>query len=65
MNGKRYGKGKEHYSSFGTLEFEGEYLNGKRLEKGKEFYRDGKLKFEGEFLYSHKLNGKFFVNGKI
>ena len=65
MNGKGHGKGKEYYSSFGTLEFEGEYLNSQRHENGKEFYGDGKLKFEGEFLYSHKLNGKFFVNGKI
>jgi len=34
---------------------------------GKEYYKNGKLKYEGEFL-DGKLNGKrkeFFQNGKI
>ena len=37
-----------------------EFFNRKRNGKGKEYYDDGKLKFEGEYLYSHKLNGDFF-----
>ena len=42
-----------------------EYLNGERNGKGKEYYYNGKLKFEGEYLYSHKLNGKFYIDGKL
>ena len=30
--------------------FEGEYLNGERSGKGKEYYKDGKLRFDGEYL---------------
>ena len=53
-NGEGYVK---EYDEFGG-KFEGEYLNGKRNGKGKEYDYEGKLKFEGEYLYSHKLNGK-------
>ena len=47
------------YSSYGNyghhrLIYEGEYLNGKRIGKGKEYHNNGKLKFEGEFLYNQK-----------
>ena len=65
LNGERHGKGKEYYWTFEKLKFEGEYLNGKRHGKGKEYYYNGTLKFEGEYLYSHKLNGKFYIDGKI
>ena len=55
-NGIRNGKGKEYYR--GELIYEGEYLNGERNGKGKEFYIDGKIKFEGEYLYGNKFKGK-------
>ena len=46
--------------------FEGEYLNGKPNGKGKEYYYDGKLCFEGEYLYDKKWNGKGYdENGNI
>ena len=41
--------------------FEGEYLNGKRNGQGKEYSKDGKLGFEGEFLYGYKIKGKFYI----
>jgi len=47
--------GKE-YDSYGTLLYEGEYLNGKRNGKGKE-YCENVLIFEGEYL-NGKINGK-------
>ena len=28
--------------------------------RGKEYYKNGKLKYEGEYLYKDKLNGKFY-----
>ena len=37
-------------------------MNGKRNGKGKEFYTNGKLKFEGEYLYNFRLKGKFYVH---
>ena len=40
------------------MEFEGDYLNGIRNGKGKEYYKDGKLKFVGEYLNGEKWNGK-------
>ena len=46
------------------MEFEGEYLNGERHGKGKE-YNNGKLIFEGEYLYSQKLSGKNYIDGKL
>ena len=67
FNGKREGKGKEyidknfHY----YLIFEGEYYNNYRL-KGKEYYENGKLKFDGKFLFGEKYNGKIYdYNGII
>ena len=43
--------------------FKGEYLNGKRNGKGKEYdYRNGKLKFEGEYLNGNKWNGNGYDN---
>ena len=45
------GFGKEYNGYDDTLIFEGEYLNGQRNGKGKEYYRNGKLKFEGEHFF--------------
>ena len=42
--------------------FEGEYLYGKWNGKGKEYYETGKLKFDGEYLYSLKLRGKEYFD---
>ena len=63
LNGKRNGKGKKYFRN--VLVFEGEYLEGKRYGKGKEYYNNGKLRFEGEYLYNYKLKGKFYVEGKL
>ena len=60
LNGKRNGKGKELNGRF--VEFEGEYLDGKRHGKGKEYDRNGKLVFEGEYLYNFRKEGKEYVN---
>ena len=40
--------------------FDGEYVNGKRHGKGKEFNSDGKLIFEGEYLYGKKWEGNIY-----
>ena len=42
-------------------------MNGKRNGKGKEYYKNGKLKFEGEYL-NGEINGKakeYFKNDKL
>ena len=60
------GKGKEYDGHYDTLIFEGEYLNGERNGKGKEYYGDGKLKFEGEYLYGQEWEGKGYnFNNKV
>ena len=51
-NGKGYIK---EYNDEGVLYFEGELLNGQRNGKGKQYF-NYTLIFEGEYLYSHKLN---------
>ena len=63
--GKRNGKGKEYNFNDGTLIFEGEYLNGIRNGKGKEYYRNGQLKFEGEYFYDKRIKGKLYIEGKL
>ena len=35
--------------------FEGEYYNNYRI-RGKEYYKNGKLKYEGEYLFKDKWN---------
>ena len=46
--------------------FEGEYLNGERSGKGKEYYKDGKLRFDGEYLNNKELIGtRYDNNGNI
>jgi len=55
LYGKRNGKGKE-YNKFGILIFEGEFKNGFK-SKGREF-TNGRLEFEGEYLFNKKWNGK-------
>ena len=42
------------------LVYEGEYLNGEKNGKGKE-YCNGKLRFEGEYLYNYKIKGKYYI----
>ena len=54
--------GKEYEGKSDNLLFEGEYSNGKRNGKGKEYYKDGKLRFEGEYLNRVRLNGKLYDN---
>ena len=52
------GNGKEYEIITDELLFEGEYLNGKRHGKGKEYNSKGKLKYEGDYLFDKKWNGK-------
>ena len=56
INGER--KGKEYH--FGILIYEGEYLNVQKNGKGREYYKNGKIKFEGEFILDVKWNGNMF-----
>ena len=56
LNGERNGKGKEYHN--GILFFEGIYSNGKKNGKGIEYYYNGNKKFEGEYFYDRKWNGK-------
>ena len=40
-------------------------MNNYRI-KGKEYYRNGKLFFEGEYLFAQKWNGKIYdYNGNV
>ena len=48
----------KEYDDYGSLIYEGEYLNGVRNGKGK-IYRNGKIEYEGEFL-----NGEMIGKGK-
>ena len=52
--------GKEYIGKDNILVYEGEYLNGERNGKGKEYYRNGKLKFEGEYLLGKEWIGSIF-----
>ena len=64
-NGKRNGKGKE-YNYNGLLIYEGEYSDDINNGKGKEYdYNNGKIIFEGDYLYSRKIKGKDFIEGKL
>ena len=48
-----------------NLIFECEYLNGQKNGKAKEYNNEGQLKFEGEYLYGHKKQGKEYFNGYL
>ena len=70
IDGKRNGYGKEYYEEkyFGetSIKYEGKYLNGKRNGKGKEYYINGKIKFEGIYLFGIKYKGKGYdTKGQI
>ena len=54
------GKVKEYYPSHDWLIFEGEYLNGRRNGKGKEYNKEGKLIFEGDYMYDQMWTGKLY-----
>ena len=56
LNDKRNGKGKGYFND--RLVFEGEFENGRRNGRVKEYYTNGNLKFEGQYLYGEKWNGK-------
>ena len=47
------------------MEFEGEYLNGERNGKGKKYDENGKLEFDGYYLYSYKIKGKEYINDRL
>mgnify|MGYP002626993872 CR=1 FL=1 len=65
INGERNGKGKDYDIYNAKLKFEGEYLMGKRKGKGIEYDSEGKIKYEGEYLYDHLIKGKEFINEKL
>ena len=50
----------EEFNDFGTLIFEGEYLNGKRNGKWKEYNSYGNIIFDGEYLNWKRWNGQFY-----
>ena len=52
------GTGKEYLRDTQIIIFEGNYLNGKRNGQGKEYYKNGKIKFQGEYLNGNIINGK-------
>ena len=40
-------------------------MNNYRI-RGKEYFNNGKLKYEGDYLFKNKLKGKFFdFNGSV
>ena len=66
LNGEQNGKVKSFKGNKnGILLFEGEFINGQTNGKGKEYYLDGKLKFEGEYIYKKKIKGKFYYEGRL
>ena len=69
QHGKKNGKGTQYNSYFGTLSFEGEFLNDKIWNgKGKEYNlyilmnqnNQHPIIFEGEYLNGKRWNGKMF-----
>ena len=65
-SGQKNGKGREYIIDTNILIFEGEYLNGRKNGKGKEYYKNGQLKFDGDYLKGKKLNGTGYnINGNI
>ena len=53
-DGKLHGKVKMYYPL--TLEFEGEYKEGHRNGYGKSYLRDGRLKYEGNWINGEQDN---------
>ena len=62
INGEK--KGKEYKDEY--LIYKGEYLNLKKHGKGIEFYKNGEIKFEGEYILDNRWNGTMYdYNGNI
>ena len=64
IKGNKSGNGKEYYYNYSNLNsnivlFEGEYFNNYRI-RGKEYYKNGKIKYEGEYLFKERWNGKIY-----
>ena len=64
LNGKRIGIVKEYLD--GNLIFEGEYRDDCKIN-GKEFYLNGKIKYEGGYLFGRRSGkGKeYYINGQL
>ena len=63
INGKGYMK---IYNMYFELIHEGEFLNGLKNGKGKEYYKNYKLKFEGDYLNGRRWNVKEYdINGNL
>ena len=52
--------GKEYDIINSKLIRKGKYINGKWIGKVKEYYLNGKLEFEGEYLFNKRWNGKIY-----
>ena len=64
MNGKVWDFIGKTNNEFFIKDFEGEYKNAKR--EGKEYLGpENELIFKGEYLYNHKLKGKYYNNSKL
>jgi len=57
-NGYKDGMVKYYNYSTGKLEFEGTYKKGEKHGKAKEYDKEGKLIFDGEYIYGKKKNQK-------
>jgi len=55
--GRFNGNGEEYLLDKYNIIFEGEYLKGKRNGKGTEYYKNGKIKYKGEYLNGEIFNG--------
>ena len=64
LKGERNGKGKE-YNSNGDLIYEGEYKKGQKWGIGKEYNKVENAVFEGEFINGQRIQGNYYVNGKL
>ena len=60
LHGVRNGKGKEYNIFSGVLIFEGEFIKGIKNGKGKDYYRNGNIKFEGEYINGKRWSGKIY-----
>ena len=58
LNNNINGVGIEYDDNGNFLSFEGKYNNGKRSGRGKEYYKNGKIKFKGEYLNGIRWKGK-------
>ena len=59
---EKNGMGKEFLTKDNVLIFEGQYENWKRNGEGKEYYKNGNLKFVGEYINGKRIYGREYNN---